>query len=43
MGFSFYGLGNFIANEWEDYPNYFWKGVGISSNRAIAHFWGFYS
>ena len=38
---SFCGLGNFYANEWEDYSNGFEKGAGISRNLVTAHFWGF--
>ena len=27
------------VNEWEDYPNYFEEGVGISRNWATTQFW----
>ena len=39
---SFYGLGNLIGYEREEYSNYFEEGVEISRNQATAYFLAFY-
>ena len=33
---------HFHFNEWEDYPNYFREGAGISKNWATTHFLAFH-
>ena len=35
---SFYELGYFMGNEWEDYFNYLGEGAELSRNSATAHF-----